>query len=85
MTFEEFVRNSIDIGEGVVKKNIHVRTTEDMLKCIALYGTSQINRTLIYNYEDNKCYYFYNKKLYRLSVSFEEVKISLQLIRRDTE
>lgn len=50
MTFEEFVRNSIDIGDGVIEQNIHAQTTENMLKCIAKYGIS-INRTFIYNYD----------------------------------
>ena len=74
MTFEEFVRDHVDKGECAVGQHIHVRTTEDMLKCIEKYGIS-VNRSLIYNYEDNKCYYFYDNKLYKLSVSFEEVKI----------
>jgi hypothetical protein len=76
MTFEEFVRDSIDKGEVVADPYLHVDTTEAMLKYIASHISSQqINRTFIYNYEDNKCYYFYDKKLYRLSVNFEEVKI----------
>ena len=75
MTFEEFVRDRVDKGEymGEYMPNFwrYTRTTENMLKYIA----SQPNRAFIYNYEDNKCYYFYNNKLYKLSVSFEEVKI----------
>lgn len=74
MIFEEFVRDRVDKGEIVFGSHIRVRTTEDMFKCIAKYGIS-INRSLIYNYEDDKCYYFYDNKLYKLSVSFEEVEI----------
>lgn len=47
MTFEEFVRYSIDKDKCMVEKNIHARTTENMLKYIA----SQCDRTFIYNYD----------------------------------
>ena len=70
MTFEEFVRDSIDKDESVANFWIHTRNTKNMLKL-----ATQHNRAFIYNYEDSKCYYCYNDKLYRLSVNFEEVEI----------
>lgn len=71
MTFEDFVKDTIDKDEYMANFWQYSRTTENMLK----YISSQHNRAFIYNYEDDKCYYFYDNKLYKLSVSFEEVEI----------
>ena len=75
MTFEDFVKDAIDKDEYMANFWKYTYATENMLN----YISSQHNRSFIYNYEDDKCYYFYNDKLYRLSVNFEEVDIWMKL------
>lgn len=71
-SFEDYVKHCKDTNSYIMEKlSYRAHNT----KAIINHLSTIPNKTLIYNEEDHKCYFFYNNKLYKLSVTFEEIEV----------
>jgi len=70
-SFEDYVKHCKDIDKWIIEKLIHVPDTNYMIDHLS----TMADKTFIYNEEEHKCYFYINDKLYKLSVTFEEIEI----------
>lgn len=70
-TFEDYVKHCKDTDNHIIEKLIYVPDTKDIIDHLS----TTVNKTFIYNEDDHKCYFFVNDKLYKLSVTLEEIEI----------
>jgi hypothetical protein len=70
-SFEDYVKYCKDTDNHIIEKLIHVPDTNYMIDHLS----TTVNKTFIYNEEEHKCYFYINDKLYKLSVTFEEVEV----------
>ena len=76
--FDEYVKHCVDTGSDIIADEmIYVHNTKELMFFAGFTDTFIINKiankSFIYNEEDHKCYFLYNRKLYKLSVAVEEV------------
>ena len=70
-TFEDYVKYCKDKDKWIIQKLIHVPDINYMIDHLS----TMADKTFIYNEEEHKCYFYINDKLYKLSVTFEEVEV----------
>lgn len=70
-SFEDYVKHCKDTDKWIIEKLIHVRDTKELMDHLS----TMADKTFIYNEEEHKCYFYNNNKLYKLSVTLEEIEI----------
>lgn len=71
-SFEDYVKHCKDTDSYIMEKlSYRARNTKKIIDHLSTIP----NKTLIYNEEEHKCYFFVNNKLYKLSVTLEEVEV----------
>ena len=71
ISFEDYVKHCKDTDKWIIEKLIHVRDTKELIDHLS----TMVDKTFIYNEEEHKCYFYNNNKLYKLSVTLEEIEI----------
>ena len=72
ISFEDYVKHCKDTNSYIMEKlSYRARNTKKIIDHLSTIP----NKTLIYNEEDHKCYFYINDKLYKLSVTLEEVEV----------
>lgn len=70
-SFEDYVKHCKDTDKWIIEKLIHVRDAKELMDHLS----TMADKTFIYNEEEHKCYFYNNNKLYKLSVTLEEIEI----------
>ena len=72
ISFEDYVKRRKDANSRIIDRMVDVDNIKDFIDCLPEFANKT---TIVYNEEDHKCYCIFNNKLYKLSVTLEEVEV----------